>query len=354
MPTKKGRTGPNIGSHGKAIAVSDVNSSLSKPYDIGSTFKPDPSDIKNDGAKTFKFPLDDVSGGNFWTRLVINSWVPVAKGEGMINGQHFGLDKDSIANIWLPMPLTLGTTYAQTYADADHMTVSEGSNDVGTEQGGVEGTTSQALGILSGMMNEFQSWGSNLSNVNSSGKMAKGSVQNQKLGLVYDGAALRTHSLGWRMTPKDRAEQKAIQQVCFAFKKFSSPIVKGPLGGEITVNNSNDAHAQQVADIEAAGENTSDVAGGGDLLDQLGDSMANIGRLGIPVTVNVEFWYGAKINTHLFQIKDSFITSVNVNYTPTGTWNAYEDGAPIETLLTVELKENAVVTANDIQQVGGY
>ena len=43
-----------------------------------------------------------------------------------------------------------------------------------------------------------------------------------------------------------------------------------------------------------------------------------------------------------------------VNYTPTGTWSAYEDGAPIETQLNVTLKENAIITANDIDQVGGY
>jgi hypothetical protein len=82
--------------------------------------------------------------------------------------------------------------------------------------------------------------------------------------------------------------------------------------------------------------------------------MRNIGRLGIPATVNAEFWYGGKLNPHLFQIKDSFILSVEVNYTPTGTWNAYEDGAPIETQITVNLKENAIVTAEDIKEAGGY
>jgi hypothetical protein len=43
-----------------------------------------------------------------------------------------------------------------------------------------------------------------------------------------------------------------------------------------------------------------------------------------------------------------------VIYTPTGTWNAYEDGAPIETQLNVVLKENAIVTQDDIKHVGGY
>ena len=51
-------------------------------------------------------------------------------------------------------------------------------------------------------------------------------------------------------------------------------------------------------------------------------------------------------------VKDSFILSVDVNYTPTGTWNAYEDGAPIETQLTLNLKENSVVTQNEVTHGG--
>ena len=53
-------------------------------------------------------------------------------------------------------------------------------------------------------------------------------------------------------------------------------------------------------------------------------------------------------------VKDSFILSVDVNYTPTGTWNAYEDGAPIETQLTISLKENAIVTSDMVKKKGGY
>ena len=141
--------------------------------------------------------------------------------------------------------------------------------------------------------------------------------------------------------------------VCYAFKKFSSPIVKGIMGGDTNVVNSSKAHQDTANQIEKAGEGGK-VANSTSLLDDIQDSMASIGRLGIPVTVNVEFWFGASRNPHLFQIKDSFIESVEVLYTPTGAWNAYEDGAPIETQLNVTLKENAIVTANDIDQVGGY
>ena len=139
MAVKKGRAGPNIGSHGTAIAVDDVSSSISdsdhkmftfKP-DNNKNIKPDPSDIpKGDGVKVFKFPLEDISAGNFWTRLIINSWVPEAGEKEVIKGQNHRLGKDSVANIWLPMPLALVTNYNQRYSDADNMMVNSGSPPV--------------------------------------------------------------------------------------------------------------------------------------------------------------------------------------------------------------------------------
>jgi hypothetical protein len=354
MAVKKGRSGPNIGSHGTAIAVDDVSSSISDSGHKMFTFKPDPSDIpKGDGVKIFKFPLEDISTGNFWTRLIINSWVPEEGEKEVIKGQNHRLGKDSVANIWLPMPLALVTNYNQRYSDADNMMVNGGSPTVHGSSGIGAGILGQGAGVGAGTLNEAAQVASDIANVNSSGKMGMGSILNQQMGLVYDGASLREHTLSWRMIPKDREEQKAIETVCFAFKKFSSPVVKGIVGGEVGPTTSNAAHKDAGKSIEKAGEE----GGKGNAtsaLEGATDSLRNIGRLGIPVTVNVEFWYGPQINPHLFQIKDSFIQSVEVNYTPTGVWNAYEDGAPVETQLTVALKENAIITQGDLSAVGGY
>tara|TARA_B100001179_G_scaffold192224_1_gene149337 strand:+ start:2014 stop:3060 length:1047 start_codon:yes stop_codon:yes gene_type:complete len=348
MPAKRGRSGKNIGSHGTAIAVDDVSSSLNESGDRSFTFKPDPSDIvkASNGAKIFKFPLDDVSAGNFWTRLIINTWVPTTRPQGGVAGQGGGLDKDSIANIWLPMPLALETAYNQNYSDAEHMTATSG---VDATTG--EGTLQIGSNILTGVMSEIQSGVSKVMNANSSGAMSKGSIINNQMGLVYDGATLRSHTLAWRMIPKDREEQRAIETICLAFKRFSSPVLKGVAGGELNVTSSSKAQQAAVNDVEKAGADTSEPS---NMLDEIEDALSSIGRLGIPVTVGVEFWFGAHRNKHLFQIKDSFIQSVTVNYTPTGVWNAYEDGAPIETQLTVALKENSIVTANDLMEVGGF
>ena len=366
MAVKKGRSAPDIGSHGTgSVAVSDVSSSLSSGghHDIATRFRPDPSDTKKNSqgaAKIFKFPLDDVSAGNFWTRLIINSWVPTIRKTVSPGIPAAGLDRDGIANIWLPMPLGLTTTYNQSYSDTDNMMVNRSSGaNVGVKglQGDVGNLVQRAAGAGLGAANEIGGTLSDIANVNSSGKMGMGSIHNSQMGLVYDGAQLRQHSLAWRMIPKDRKEQKAIETIILAFKKFAAPVVKGVAGGDVNLSTSNKAHKDSAAKLEEQAslvEKRNEVNAAHDLLEGVGDNLRNIGRLGIPVTVNVEFWFGAERNEHLFQIKDSFITGITVNYTPTGTWNAYEDGAPIETQLTVELKENAIITSDDMKEIGGY
>lgn len=306
--------------------------------------------------KAFKFPLENVSAGNFWTKLTINSWVPVrAKGEPEVKSTH-GLQQFHLADIWLPMPLTLNTAYNQNFSEVEDMMVNRGLDQSGGTWESMLGGHGAAIAATAG--NELYKTASALAGFNSSGKMALGSIANQNMGLTYDGAALRAHSFSWRLTPKNEGEQHAIEQIVFALKKFSAPIVKGKLGGEVNMATSAKEGEEAVKQADAmtiASEQT------GASLDQLkagvasmSASLRNIGRLGIPPTVNAQFWFNGSPNAHLFQVKDSFITSVEVNYTPTGTWNAYKDGAPIETQITIGFKENAIVTAGDITDSGGY
>ena len=333
---------------------------------------------KSEGPKTFKFPNDDVTAGNFWTRLIVNSWVPVRPREELVDKQGHKLKRYHIANIWLPMPLVLGTAYNQTYTESDNMMVNRGSNnwdswDAKSQTGWMSTFAKQAEARGRGAMNEGYDFITSLMNVNNSGKMAVGSVMNQQMGLVYDGAALRTHSFSWRMTPKSKEEQEAISTIVFALKSYAAPIIMGQMGGDVNhytakdkleaktaeVNNTSDAMMiEKYGDLSEMG--LDDRLEHYDILQKLRtpvgdfDSMRNIGRLGIPATVNVEFWFGDAVNPNLFMIKDSFITAVEVNYTPTGTWNAYKDGSAIQTQVTLSLKENVVVAQHDIHAAGGY
>ena len=332
------------------------------------------------GPKTFKFPLDDVSAGNFWTRLIVNSWVPVPPREELVDKQGHKLTRYHIANIWLPMPTQLSTTYKQTFTETDNMMVNRGAGlDVGSLSAAASTIWEQGKAITSAMANELADKVASVVNMNNSGKMNQGSIMNQMMGLVYDGANLRPHNLTWKMIPKSKEEQAAISQVIFALKKYSAPIIMGPLGGEVNHETSRkvlEASTEKVMESgmdflnavrHGAAHLNADARADADNeyitnprprvqenpADDL-DSMRNIGRLGIPATINVEFWFGDATNPNLFMIKDSFISSVGVNYTPEGGWNAYKDGAPIQTQLTLSLTENAILTQDDVKFAGGY
>ena len=332
----------------------------------------------SEGPKTFKFPLDDVSAGNFWTRLIVNSWLPVRDKQEIVPKQLHQLSRFHIANIWLPMPQQLATAYNQTFTESDNMMMNRGTGvgDMTTLSGLGSAFWAEAKAVFQQAKQESASFIASMANINNTNNMAQGSVMNQQKGLVYDGATLRKHSLSWKMIPKSEEEQERVAQVVFALKKYSAPIVMGLGGGDVN-------HLTSPAWLQDANKK---IARSPDLIKQLAaasrqrqfagnqlaaatylkaamkldagsfgpDSMRAIGRLGIPATINVEFWFGDAPNPNLFMIKDSFITSVGVNYTPEGGWNAYKDGAPIQTQLTLSLTENAILTQEDMQVAGGY
>ncbi len=328
----------------------------------------------SEGPKTFKFPLDDVSAGNFWTRLIVNSWLPVRDKQEIVPKQLHQLSRFHIANIWLPMPQQLATAYNQTFTESDNIMMNRGTGfDVTSLKGAGKSFFDQVNAAYAQAQQESASFIASMANINNTNAMAKGSVMNQQKGLVYDGATLRKHSLSWKMIPKSEEEQEKIAQVVFALKKYSVPVIKSKGGGD--VNHLNTAEQWEAYTKEIA-ENTDlqrqMYAAGGQpqfkhdqkmvllyMQQMMGgtfgeDTMRNIGRLGIPATINVEFWFGDAPNPNLFMIKDSFISSVGVNYTPEGGWNAYKDGAPIQTQLTLSLTENAILTQDDVKFAGGY
>ncbi|MBT6072470.1 MAG: baseplate tail-tube junction protein [Euryarchaeota archaeon] len=298
-----------------------------------------PSTKRPQGAVPFKFPLEPISAGNFWTKITVSSWAPKGVTAG-VKGQNHSLAGYHLADIWLPMPLTLGTGYNQNFSEAGDMMVNRAIGSGDGVVGALEAAlgTAKATGAQAGkeVVNVVENLGVSM---NASAKMSHASVINQNQGLVYDGATLRSHTLSWRMTPKNEDEQTAITEIVNVLKAYASPAVAGFWGGKDTTEEAAaKAKAKKDSLQKASGDNK--------------EIFRKMGRLSIPPTVAVEFWYKDDINPFLFKIKDSFILSVEVNYTPTGTWNAYEDGAPVETQLTLNIKENSIVTHEEIE--GGY
>jgi hypothetical protein len=70
-----------------------------------------------------------------------------------------------------------------------------------------------------------------------------------------------------------------------------------------------------------------------------------------PSTFNLDFLFNGQRNTNITKVTESVIESIDVNYAPNG-WAAHDNGAPVQTTLTINFKEIELVDKDKIQ--AGY
>ena len=70
-----------------------------------------------------------------------------------------------------------------------------------------------------------------------------------------------------------------------------------------------------------------------------------------PAQFDIKFKFGGQENPNLPKLKKCVIKSIDVNYAPNG-WTTHTDGAPVQTNLTLEFQEIALVGRDDISE--GY
>ena len=68
-----------------------------------------------------------------------------------------------------------------------------------------------------------------------------------------------------------------------------------------------------------------------------------------PSTFNVEFMYKGSINKNVFQMSTCVIQSISVDYAPYG-WSTFNDGMPVQTIMSMVMKETEVITKNKVNQ----
>lgn len=71
----------------------------------------------------------------------------------------------------------------------------------------------------------------------------------------------------------------------------------------------------------------------------------------IPNVFKIKFLYNGAENTNVNKIGDCVLTSVNVDYAPNG-WSTFNDGAPVQTRLTLQFTETVIIDKNKIRE--GY
>jgi hypothetical protein len=282
-----------------------------------------------------QFPSDAESVGNFWTEFSFFSWKSSPKGLRVgldVNTQSSDVKTDFLGIMRLPMPLQLSTSYAGRFTEADDMKVDR--DGLGWD------ATEKLGGIVGGAGVELKAMVNALGNLNNTSKMANASINNNSMGMQYEGGNLRGHTFSWRLSAKNSKETVEIQKVIMTLKGMSLP-----------ANNWSGAEEFAAFSKVVEGIKPGDNADGVMQFTKAGDEKFEAtagGRLTIPPTVAIRFLDGDNENPHLFKVKDSFITNVEVNYTSQGSWNPHKDGAPMEVQINVTLKEVKQVTRNDV------
>jgi hypothetical protein len=177
----------------------------------------------------------------------------------------------------------------------------------------VNSLTNQALGGVGGTMKTLTA-GAISNALNSSGfaggitandvlASQGGSILNPNTEVLYQGPQLRNFAFNYKMVARNEKESNNIREICQAFKRASLPRA-------------------------------------------LGEGEKNL--IGVPHIVKFTFKHKSEDNKWIAQYKHCAIGSVNITYTPDGTWATYRDGSPVAIILQLQFQELKLIFENEI------
>ena len=134
-----------------------------------------------------------------------------------------------------------------------------------------------------------------------------GYVFNPQKQVLFQGIEFRHFSMSFTFTPYSQAEAEQVRQIIEKFRMYAAPK-----------------------------KNT-----------QIGQNMFWVP----PAIFQIDFRMNGTHNKHLPKLQDCVINSIDVNYAPNG-WTTHTDGAPVQTTMTIEFQETALVGRDEIQK--GY
>lgn len=183
-----------------------------------------------------------------------------------------------------------------------------GISSMAKQVGNIASTDPAAIALITKALGNAP--GINGDNVQSVLLKGAGYAINPQLQMIYRGVGLRSFQLTFVFTPNSQGEAEEVNYIIQQFKYHFAPT------------------------LLSAKETSS-------------DSM----YLVPPSIFSVDFMISGQENKFLPKYGDCVLTDIDVNYTPNG-WAAYDDGAPIQTTLTMTFKETEIVDKKKIQK--GY
>lgn len=210
--------------------------------------------------------------------------------------------KRKVATISLYIPDTVNFTYASSYGNLSLL-------DVANEIAGVGGGKSKnpLISKLSSV-GKIASLGLSAAESKTS-KLAlatQGLAINPQQQLLFDGIDFRTYQMAFTFTPYSKEEAETVKEIIKLFKYHAAPQITNSGAGMFFIP---------------------------------------------PSTFDLDFLFNGQRNNNINRVAESVIESIDVNYSPNG-WAAHDDGAPVQTTLTINFKEIELIDKTKIQS--GY
>jgi len=134
-----------------------------------------------------------------------------------------------------------------------------------------------------------------------------GFVFNPQKQILFNGVEFRNFSMSFTFTPYSEKENTEVREIIKQLRMYAAPKRN----------------------------------------DQLGKGMFWVP----PALFEIDFKFHDKHNVNLPKLKRCVIKDIDVNYAPSG-WASHGDGAPVQTVITIEFQEIAMLSRDDIN--GGY
>ena len=219
-------------------------------------------------------------------------------------------EKDRLATrISLYMPDTVNFTYNASYdgsqsllgiAESTLSTISNGVSSVANKFGIPGAIVSGIANLPSAALSAAQSPLAKLA------LSTQGLAINPKQQMLFSGIDFRTYQMVFTFTPYSRDEANEVKNIIRTFKQHAAPRL-----------------------------------------------VSGAGMFWVPPSIfKLDFLFNGKQNPNVSKVAESVIESIDVNYSPNGQWSAHGDGAPIQTVLTINFKEIKLIHREMIEKEG--
>jgi hypothetical protein len=214
--------------------------------------------------------------------------------------------KRKIATISLYIPDTVNFTYASSYGK---LSLQDVANELAGAGGG-KGFNKDKYPRLSKLnsVTKLASLGLSAAESKTSKLLlaSQGLAINPQEQLLFDGIDFRTYQMAFTFTPYSKEEAETVNKIIQLFKYHAAPQITTSGAGMFFIP---------------------------------------------PSTFDVDFLFNGKRNQNVNKVAESVIESVDINYSPNG-WAAHDDGAPVQTTLTLNFKEIELIDKTKIKD--GY